>query len=139
MAQRSETISQPQHTHVHSATWYSWHALTCSCIFGKTLTERWGARLMLILAGTITSALLKYWMVADAKPIAFSSCLLPSFIYSTCIGLEFFYSFHLFSERISRQPFPLNWFFLFLTVLLSAAIGYLTGSLILVAFGVLPF
>lgn len=86
---------------------------------------------MLILAGTITSALLKYWMSADARHISFSSCLLFSFVYSSCIGIEFFYSFHLFSERISRQPFPLNWFFLFLTVLISSAIGYLTGGLIL--------
>ncbi len=90
---------------------------------------------MLILAATLTSALLKYWMIADARHTSFSSCLFYSFIYCACIGVEFFYSFHLFSERIARQPFPLNWFFLFLTVLVSAAIGYLTGGLILVAFG----
>ena len=74
-------------------------------------------------------------MIADARHATFSSCLFYSFIYCACIGVEFFYSFHLFSERISAQRFPLNWFFLFLTVLVSAAIGYLTGGLILVGLG----
>ncbi|MBS1812055.1 MAG: histidine kinase [Acidobacteria bacterium] len=135
MMQRTETLLDTHHSHEHNGTWLSWQALTCSCIYGKTLTARWGSRLMLILAATLTSALLKYWMIADARHTSFSSCLFYSFIYCACIGVEFFYSFHLFSERIARQPFPLNWFFLFLTVLVSAAIGYLTGGLILVAFG----
>lgn len=93
----------------------------------------------MILAGTLTSALLKYWMTNDTRHLTFSSCLFFSFVYSCCIGVEFFYSFHLFSERISRQSFPWNWCLLFLTVLVSAAIGYLTGGLILVAFGAFSF
>ena len=137
MIERSEAISNLNHN--HSGAGFSWQALTCSCIYGKTITARWVSRLMLILAATLTSALLKYWLIADTRHTSFSSCLLFSFIYSSCIGVEFFYSFHLFSERISRQPFPLNWFFLFLTVLVSAAIGYLTGGLILVAFGACSF
>lgn len=133
MAQRSETILPSPQSHDQRGTWLSWQALTGSCIYGKTLTSRWGSRLTLILAATLTSALLKYWVIEDAQHLSFSTCLLFSFVYSSCIGAEFFYSFHLFSERIARQPFPLNWFFLFLTVLVSAAIGYLTGGLILVA------
>jgi sensor histidine kinase YesM len=108
-------------------------------VFGITSTERWGARLALILAATVTSALLKHWLVHEQMGIPFTTCLWQSFVYSACIGLEFFYSFHLFSERILRQPFPLNWLLLFLTVLLSAAIGFLTAGLILVAFGAVPF
>ncbi|HEX4945807.1 MAG TPA: histidine kinase [Blastocatellia bacterium] len=115
------------------------HSVACPCVFGKTLTERWGARVGLILAATITSSLLKYWMLPAEMRLSFANCLFTSFVYSTCIGLEFFYSFHLFSERITRQVFPLNWFLLFLTVLVSALIGFFTGGLILVALGTCTF
>ncbi len=89
----------------------------------------------LILTATLASSLLKYWMMPTfKKEVAFSTCFLHALIYCTCIGLEFFYSFHLFSARISRQTFPLNWFLLFLTVLVSAVIGTLTGDFILGCF-----
>jgi sensor histidine kinase YesM len=133
------TLSPSASPHVHPESWYSWRSLTCPCIFGHSLTERWGARLALILAGTLTSSLLKYWMIPSHAGVPFTTCLLHSFVYASCIGLEFFYSFHLFSARISRQPFPLNWLLLFLTVLVSAAIGSLTGGLILTAFGASTF
>ncbi len=137
MAQSTNSLPPQQHT--HDSAWYSWRSLTCPCIFGTTLTERWGARVALILAGTLTSSLLKYWMIPSHANMPFTTCLLHSFVYSSCIGLEFFYSFHLFSARISRQVFPLNWLLLFLTVLISAAIGSLTGGLILTAFGACTF
>lgn len=133
------TLSPSASPHVHPGSWYSWRSLTCPCIFGHSLTERWGARLALILAGTLTSSLLKYWMDPRHTSHPFTTCLLHSFVYASCIGLEFFYSFHLFSARISRQVFPLNWLLLFLTVLVSAAIGSLTGGLILTAFGAYTF
>ena len=123
------TISQP----------HFGHSIACPCVFGKSLTERWGARVTLILAGTLTSSLIKYWMLPEAMGVTFSTCFVHSLVYSTCIGLEFFYSFHLFSERITRQTFPLNWFLLFLTVLVSALIGFFTGGLILVAVGAITF
>lgn len=85
----------------------------------------------LILSATLASALLHYWLVSAAKGQSFATCFWHSLIYCTCIGLEFFYSFHLFSARISRQPFPLNWFLLFLTVLVSAVIGTCTGDFII--------
>lgn len=129
MAERVEAI---EHHHFG-------HTVECPCVFGKSLTERWGTRISLILVGTITSALLKYWMIPEAHRGSFALCVFQSFVYSTCIGLEFFYSFHLFSERISRQAFPLNWFLLFLTVLVSSLIGYFTGGLILVALGSCTF
>jgi sensor histidine kinase YesM len=135
----AETISSPSPQHVHAEPWYSWRSLTCPCVFGVNSKERWGARIALILAATVTSALLKHWMGHGAAGIPLTTCLLHSFVYSSCIGLEFFYSFHLFSGRITRQPFPLNWLLLFLTVLLSAVIGFMTAGLILVAFGALPF
>jgi sensor histidine kinase YesM len=115
------------------------HSIACPCVFGKSLTERWGARVTLILAGTLTSSLIKYWMIPDTVGVTFTACFFHSLVYSTCIGLEFFYSFHLFSERITRQTFPLNWFLLFLTVLVSALIGFFTGGLILVAVGASTF
>ncbi len=123
------TISQP----------HFGHTIACPCVFGKSLTERWGARVALILAATITSSLLKYWMLPAEMRVSFTNCFFTSLVYSTCIGLEFFYSFHLFSERITRQVFPLNWFLLFLTVLVSALIGFFTGGLILVALGACTF
>lgn len=113
--------------------------MACPCVFGKSLTERWGARLTLILAGTITSTMMKYWIIPAELRISLTTCFFHSLVYSTCIGLEFFYSFHLFSERISRQVFPLNWLLLSLTVLVSALIGYFTGGLILVAVGASSF
>ncbi len=136
----AERILSPHlEQHVHPGSWYSWRSLTCPCVFGLTSTERWGARIALILAATVTSALLKHWLVHEQMGIPFTTCLWQSFVYCTCIGLEFFYSFHLFSARITRQRFPLNWLLLFLTVLLSSLIGFLTAGLILVAFGAVPF
>ena len=118
-------------SHHKAAHWSPLGNITCPCVFGKNLTERWGARVALILAATMASALLHYWMISAAIGESFASCFLHSFVYCTCIGLEFFYSFHLFSARITRQTFPLNWFLLFLTVLVSAIIGTLTADFIL--------
>lgn len=115
------------------------HSVACPCVFGKSSAERWGTRVSLILAGTITAGLLKYWMLPPEHRGSLAMCLFQSLIYSTCIGLEFIYSFHLFSERISRQRFPLNWLLLLLTVLVSSLIGFLTGGLILVALGTCTF
>ena len=137
MAQSTITQGHPQHS--HAQPWYSWRSLTCPCVFARTTPERWGARVALILAATLTSALLKHMLGHGQMGISFTTCLWHSFVYSSCIGLEFFYSFHLFSERITRQSFPLNWLLLVLTVLLSASIGFLTAGLILVAFGAVPF
>ncbi len=104
--------------------------ITCPCVFGENLTERWGARVTLILAATVASSMLHYWLVSVPKGETFVHCFFYTLVYCTCIGLEFFYSFHLFSARITRQTFPLNWFLLFLIVLVSAVVGTLTADFI---------
>lgn len=129
MHESTHSLSDHQVAH-----WSPLRNITCPCVFGKNLTERWGARVTLILAATLASSLLKYWMSPEPKVETFSICFFHALIYCTCIGLEFFYSFHLFSERITRQLFPLNWFLLSLTVLVSAVIGTLTGDFILGCF-----
>ncbi len=126
MQESTHSLSKHQVGH-----WSPLGNITCPCVFGKNLTERWGARVTLILAATMASAMLHYWMISVANGESFASCFLHSLVYCTCIGLEFFYSFHLFSARITRQTFPLNWFLLFLTVLVSAIIGTLTADFIL--------
>ncbi len=121
MAQSTQTIP---HHHIG-------HNVECPCVFGKTFKERWGARVALILAGTIASSLLEHWFIDKQSGETYITHFWHALIYSTCVGLEFIYSFHLFSDRISRQLFPLNWVLLFLTVTISTALGTITAGFVI--------
>ncbi|HZS07371.1 MAG TPA: histidine kinase [Blastocatellia bacterium] len=100
----------------------------CPCLFARGVVERWGSRVVLILAATIVSLLLEMWINGGKLHHSLPVCFLHSFIYSTSIGLLLIYSFSIFSARISRQPFPLNWLLLFLTIIISSAAGCLISS-----------
>ncbi|HWQ31265.1 MAG TPA: histidine kinase [Blastocatellia bacterium] len=114
-------------------------SLDCPCIFGQSVAERWGSRLALIIASTITSLLLEVWIIGRPQPHPLAFCALYSLIYSTCIGLLVLHAISLFSARISRLPFPFNWMLLLLTILVSSTIGCVISGVIVTLLGFHPF
>jgi sensor histidine kinase YesM len=113
---------------------------------GKSFAMRWSAWLLLILAGTISSMLLKYWALAMFNDLignrsylhSWSASLYYSFIYSACIGSLLIYSASRSWAYISRRRFPVNFVLLFISILVPATIGTLLSGLILIAFGQHP-
>jgi sensor histidine kinase YesM len=116
------------------------------CLFGKSWRERWGARLVLMLAAALVSMLLEGWLLrgklqAISSYGAFHPHSLPvafvhTFCYTLCIGLLLFQAFALFSARISSLPFPLNWLALFLTILVSSTLGCALGGGLIILLGI---
>jgi sensor histidine kinase YesM len=113
-------------------------------LFGKSWRERLGARLLLILAATLVAMLLEGWL---GKPCAttpygafhthsLSIAFFHTLSYSLCISLVLLHAFAWLSDRISHLPFPLNWAALFLTILVSSALGCALGGALIIVLGI---
>lgn len=102
------------------------------------LTGRWRVKLLLILAATLAGVQLDFWNTGSTHQHSLSLHFLISSIYSVIIGLPLLYSLSLFGAYITRQPTPLNWALLFLTILIPSVIGTMVSEWILMALDLHP-
>lgn len=113
-------------------------------LFGQSWRERLGARLLLILAATLVAMLLEGWLGRPCinafygafHPHSLSIAFFHTLSYSLCISLVLLHAFAWLSDRISRLPFPLNWAALFLTILVSSALGCALGGALIIVLGI---
>jgi two-component system, LytTR family, sensor histidine kinase AlgZ len=113
-------------------------------LFGQSWRERLGARLLLILAATLVAMLLEGWLgrpcinpfYGTFHPHSLSVAFFHTLSYSLCISLVLLHAFAWLSDRISHLRFPLNWVALFLTILVSSALGCALGGALIIVLGI---